>query len=511
MNDNVYPRYEDLTVPTSSWKSLSFETFASDLAKPTSADTWESLGEERALKVFHEAARTIPAYADFLVKNAISVDKIKTIQDFVLVPETSKKNYISQYPMIDLIPSGDVTQIKLIASSSGTTGEPTYWPRGVAQSEESVLIHELFFTHAFQIHTRRTLAIIAFPFGVYVSGVATAEPLFTLAQKYPITVITAGLNREGILSIVREQGKYYDQILLIGHPFFIKDVLERGEETGVAWRSSEIRIMLCSEMVSEEWRDYILSLIGQTGNIGAVRNTYGSSELLLMGLETLDAIALRRNLDAQPQINQEIFQESIVPSIFQYHPLFRYIESKEKALLYTSWSGIPLIRYRIEDKGMVLPQKEFDRMRKQLNLDTVTTPNTEPSWSLPYLALFGRLDKTALFDGINIYPEHIHKSLNAPAFLPSITGKFVIDTRGEGPKLISYLRVNIELKEGILPTTNLAQSLAKHIKATLLDISLEYRFLTQQVRGDKEPKVILRKFQDPEFFPVGVKPRYIRS
>lgn len=60
---------------------------------------WIREGERRALKLFHLAARRVPAYKDFLRKNRVAPDKIKTYKDFQLVPTVSKKNYLREYPL----------------------------------------------------------------------------------------------------------------------------------------------------------------------------------------------------------------------------------------------------------------------------------------------------------------------------------------------------------------------------------------------------------------------------
>src|ERR1043166_6455559 len=66
-----------------------------------SEDYWQKLGEDRALSLFHLAAKRVPAYKYFLKKNRVNETKIKTIRDFNLVPVTDKHNYVSVYPLKD--------------------------------------------------------------------------------------------------------------------------------------------------------------------------------------------------------------------------------------------------------------------------------------------------------------------------------------------------------------------------------------------------------------------------
>ena len=63
---------------------------------------WEKKREKYAVSLFQKAARCIPAYKDFLKKNKVNPQKIKTFEDFKQIPATSKKNYIQQYPLKSL-------------------------------------------------------------------------------------------------------------------------------------------------------------------------------------------------------------------------------------------------------------------------------------------------------------------------------------------------------------------------------------------------------------------------
>ena len=116
-----------------------------------SENFWKSLGEKRALKLFHFTAECVPAYKDFLKINKIDPKKVKSILDFGLIPPTDKKNYIEKYPLRMRAINGSLNDVKIIASSSGTTGTPNYWPRGKYQEQEANLTHELLYKSLFKI------------------------------------------------------------------------------------------------------------------------------------------------------------------------------------------------------------------------------------------------------------------------------------------------------------------------------------------------------------------------
>src|SRR3989344_6847668 len=90
---------------------------------------WSRVREETALRLFRAASLRVPAYKDFLKKHKVNPAKIKTFADFERVPETSKANYLRQYPLEKLVWDGNMRARMVFAVTSGSTGVPTYFPR----------------------------------------------------------------------------------------------------------------------------------------------------------------------------------------------------------------------------------------------------------------------------------------------------------------------------------------------------------------------------------------------
>ena len=110
---------------------------------------------------------------------------------------------------------------------------------------------------------------------------------------------------------------------------------------------------------------------------------------------------------------------SLTPQFFQYNPLLRYIESvgegtQAKELIFTSASGIPLIRFNLHDRGDTY---SFSQVKKIMNLAHVKSAH-----QLPFVALWGRSDQTLIFYAANIYPEHIKIGLDPRRFLKKLQG-----------------------------------------------------------------------------------------
>jgi len=483
-----------------------------NLTREKSEEWWMKEGEKRALALFHQAAKDVPAYKSFLKKRGVKAASIRTPEDLSQLPETDKKNYISKYALEERCWGGTLEGNTLIAMSSGTTGSPTLWPRGVEQEAEAAAVHEQLFNDLYELKKYRTLAVIGFPMGVYVSGIATTLPSFLAACKHPnLTLLTAGNNRDSILKTLPHIQKDFKQVILIGHPFFVKDVIETGKKIGIRWGKTKLRTMFCSEGFSEKWRDYISSLAPTSSPYKDFFNTYGSSELLLMAYESPETILLRRAVEKEKALHAKLFTRPETPFLFQYNPRLRYIEqNSEGELLFTARSGVPLVRFNMHDSGELLSRSSVEAALRETKTSLAQDMKKAgwKKWNLPFVALYGRSDHALVFYAANIYPEHIHKALNHIPFLDTITGRFALE-KSYTPSMDQKLTIHIELQEKQHPKAALCSDLAKRIVETLEAVNIEYLFLRNNLDKDLVPDVVLHPYQDAAYFKQGLKPRYI--
>ncbi|MEK7576063.1 MAG: hypothetical protein AAB482_00030 [Patescibacteria group bacterium] len=476
---------------------------------------WLQEGEWRALKLFHQAAIRVPAYKDFLARHKIRPNSICTIKDFTQVPPTDKKNYINAYPLEKRCWDGNLSRLNLLAISSGTTGEPKFWPRGNYQEFEAGIIHELIYRNSFDIEKYRTLLIIGFPMGVYVSGVATLFPSLLVASKnYNMSIVSPGNNKAEVLRAVQNLQKDFEQIILVGHPFFIKDVVETGRTQGIHWSQKRLHMMFCSEGFNETWRRYVIAETGQRFGLRSTVSTYGSSELLLMAHETPLSIYVRSLMDKHAKFKEQLISTSWIPSVFQYNPVMRYIQQAGSDLIFTSPSGLPLIRYNLHDGGSIMT---FQNIRATLDLqhsswqrELHADSKSNALWQLPFVMLGSRTDQTVIFYAANIYPEHIHLALNYGPYLKKLTGKFTMH-KHYLKNLDEFLEINVELKPNMLASKLLAKSIESHVVQRLREINLEYLDMSTKFAHKKNirPVIKLWPYQHEKHFKAGLKPKYI--
>jgi phenylacetate-CoA ligase len=472
---------------------------------------WKKRGEEKALRLFHEAAVRVPAYKDFLRCARVNHDRITTIRDFAGVPVTNAENYVAAYPVAGRCWDGRITSAQFVATSSGTKGEPKYWPRGAQQDFEATLTHEFLYRTYFQFDRRTTLLLIGFPMGVYVSGMATALPSWLASLAHPgLTIMSVGNSKAEMLRAVKNLSGAYEQTVLVGHPFFIKDVIETGAREGVAWSRRNIGMMFCSEGFTEAWRRHVARAAGLSSSSMRMFNTYGSSEMLLMAYETPMSIGVKRLLEQDQKFLKELTGDPVAPQTFQYNPLLRYIESVTGELVFTSASGLPLVRFNLHDRGTVFSLRHTEEVaracRKKIVAHFSSQKGRPPQ--LPLVALWGRSDHTVIFYAANIYPEHIKAGLCVPAFLRKLTGKFTM-RKGSLKDLDEFLEINVELQPNVKPTQALAAGIQAAVVRQLEGANMEYRFLRGHLDKDIVPRIRLWPYGDAKYFKPGLKPRYI--
>lgn len=474
-------------------------------------------GLKLALKTFQEAAVRVPAYKDFLRKNTVDPNKIKTFEDFKSVPLTNK-SYLRSYKLGDICWDGKLQDMDMISTSSGSTGKPFYWPRGAAQEQEVTKLYELIY-RIYKADKKKTLVIIGYSMGNWVAGTFTLTATMRVAQKgYPITIISPGIIAEEIVRAVKNLSENFDQTILAGYPPFIKDVIDLGKVEGVNWKQLNIKFIWGGEIISEQFRDYLLKAVGKTREVERLTdtmNTYGSADAAMLGFETPTSIYLRRQADKNKELQLDLFKETkLNPTLVQYDPRFKFFEAVSNKLLFTSSSGIPLVRYDIGDHGSLISYEAFSSLMKKHNIDIdkdfkkMKIPNLV--WNLPFLYLFGRKDLTSTLYGLNVYPENIKAALESDQLSKHVTGKFTMATQ-ETAKHNQFLAINIELAKEKKNGVNLHRKATKVIVEKLKELNSEYSKLYSAIGKKAVPKVNLIKYGDPRYFKIKIKQKWVKN
>lgn len=464
-----------------------------------------SKAEKNTLELFHQAAARVPAYKDFLKLHHIKPASIKSISDFHSLPATTKENYITAYPLHLRCWDGNLNHIHMISGSSGTSGQPHYWPRSLDHELIGADTHEFLFNQVCGVKENQpTLFINGFAMGNWIAGTFTLACTTLNSWKgYPLTSATPGYDSEAIIQTIKELGTYFSQIIISGHTPFLKELVETATNQGIDWTQHHVILLGTGQGITENWRDYILQLLGSKHPFNTFINLYGSADAALMGVETPATILLRRHIHQHPELLTQIFQDSRLPSLYQYDPRHTFFDQIGGELHLTKNYGCPLIHYNIHDQGDIHTFPDFldhfpDLDSSKINQLTSTRPTP-----FPFVHLFGRQQFMVKIYGANVYTEHVQHALNHPDLQPHISGRFVLEEGfddNQNPRLLCH----IELTAHNQIAESQLKSLIHDIFVTeVRRLNSEYNFLFDKIGDKVKPHIHLYPHGHPKLFPKG--------
>ncbi|MQY20141.1 phenylacetate--CoA ligase family protein [Nocardia macrotermitis] len=463
-------------------------------------------GCDRALELFHRAAAQLPAYRTFLADNGIDPESIRTPEDFATLPAVTKQDYLRRYPRRDLVWDSRIEGSETWSTSSGSSGTPYYWPRAEVSLGDAVELYDRIFRSGFGSHDRTTLLVNAFAMGTWIGGTYTYRTVSGLRERgHRLSVITPGIDRDAVRACITDLAPDYDQVVLAGYPPFVQDILD-GADPAVLHQ--DLKILLAGESVTEQWREYILDLIGASGDPGRIRLIYGTADAGVMGHETATSVAVRRLAAADSRLATALFGTAeVLPTLVEYDPLLRYTEvDDEDRFLFTVDNTLPLLRYRINDVGRILTAREIGDTLRECGYRAPVETSTP---DCGFLALRGRTDVAASFYALNIYPDSVRAALAEPGVREYVTGKFVLSTR-TGPKLRPILGLAVELRESVVPAIGFADMVRDRVVRSLIRTNGEYRRLHAELGAAAEPIVAVDPFGG-NAFRYNIKQRYVRN
>ncbi|MEX0748828.1 MAG: hypothetical protein WD467_03030 [Candidatus Saccharimonadales bacterium] len=476
---------------------------------------WMRRGERMALELFQAMAKRVPAYKDFLAKNNIDPRKVKQAADLSEVTPVDKDNYLRQYDRALLCWDGRFKEENwVISSTSGSTGQPFYFPRQYAQDKQYADMAELYLRENFKLQDKSTLYIVAFPMGAWIGGVFTYQALQIVASRgYELSIITPGVHKGEIINAIKNLADDFDQIIIGSYGPFLKDILDDGVRAGIDWKRYNLGFILSAEVISETFRDYIAKKTGIDILTGSL-NHYGTVDLGTMAHETPISILMRRRAVENSTLYNDIFGDiTKLPTLAQYLPELFYFETAGGNLYCSANSGIPLVRYDLKDHGGLLTLTEIDDLSRRYDLGVEqvlqTSGAADSIWNLPFVYVYERSDFSVSFFGFQIYPETIRRALQSEVFESDITGKFTMEVAysEEGRQ---QLTIHIELMAERSPSTALRRALEQVLVRQLLEESSEYRETHKHYKSDVRPHVKLWNYEHDTYFKSGTKQQWIK-
>lgn len=479
-----------------------------------------AIATKKLLYTFRQAAKSVPAYRDFLKAHNVDASRINSIKDFdELVPQTTKENYVKKYPIESRCMNGKLSKYGNIDEGAGSTGIPTDWVRSV---QEEKIMHKLFrfeFDYDFEGNKKSYIVLNTWSSGPWATGVKFCQ----IMQDYAL-VKNIGSDIDDTIRTLKLLGASHNYIIA-GYPPFLKILMEYGAKQ-IRWKEYKIDIITGGEGFVPEWRDYMHEKLGYNSRI---ISAYGSSDIDIgIAFETPFTIFIREMVRKNVDIREKLFgSKDKIPMIFQFDPLQYYIrnvEGKRKDGSRVSEFEItvlerktlsPKIKYNIRDEGGML---SFEDMVKTLyEFDGLFIEKFKQTYHLnknilrlPFLWINGRSDGTVSIDGANVYPSQIDIALHSNRALLAKTSSFKMQIEQKKRKNFRF-SVLIELKDGVKCSKNLAKRYHDVILKILLSLNRDYK---ESYRGNKksaDPRIVLHDYNCGHFKRISeqIKNRYI--
>ena len=482
------------------------------------ASFWEKTRAKQVLDLFRLASKKVPAYQDFLKKNKVEPRSINKFANFNSLPSVNKNNYLRKYPLPELSVKGRLDKPIVFTSTSGSTGAPFYFHRSSNLDLRTSIIHEIFYLHGHYKTKEPVLVIVCFGMGVWIGGLITYQAFHSMQERgYDVSIITPGINKKEIFNALKSLGSHYKNIILVGYPPFIKDIIDEAPSNGIEWRKFNVRLIFAAEVFTEDFRDYVCRAVNIKNPCLDTMNIYGTAELGAMAFETPLAILIRRLCAKKHNLFEAIFKNvQKTPTLCQYIPSFISFESDKDDILVSGDNTIPLVRYSLGDHGGTYTFREMATKLKEsgINLSKeARRASIERYWyELPFIFIYERADSSTSLYGLQIYPEPIRQALIKKPLSTYLTGKFTLETCFDS-KQNQYFLIHLEVRKlhnGTIPEIIKRAVLNAIVEQTELKNS-EYRELRRFLGKRALPHLQFWPAEDPKYFKLGIKQKWVKK
>lgn len=426
------------------------------LLAPGIEDLRWRLGRLRAWRTFEQAARRVPAYRAFLDERRFPrrLDVSHGLATaFRQVPVMDKASYIRRWSIPERCLDGRIPRRGVIVDeSSGSSGTPTSWVRGMRERLATRQILQLGYSNSAQGMAHPPFVLNAFSLGAWATGMNVTTSLTDVSM-----IKSIGPDKGKIIQTIKEFGPDHTYVIL-SYPPFLKSLFD---DDRLDWSQYDIVAAFGGEGISEGMRDHILTVAH------SAYGSYGASDLEInIALETDFTIELRRAVAADPELARRISKRDaygVLPMIFQFNPFNYLIETNDIGELVVTIARAenlnPRIRYNIHDRGHVLRLADLEPVLRELGHSGILASR---QLDLPLLFHYGRSDLSIDFNGAVIGPDSLRDVLDAhQGLLPVVENHRLIsfeDAHGD-----RQLHLAIQLRAGASAASLDASGLAGEV------------------------------------------------
>lgn len=408
------------------------------LLKTADPDFFENIGEKSALLTFKSTAKRVPYYRTLLESCGIDWRSVNNMDDFRRLPILDKKIFHTA-EISDLSLDGKFPKAKNILTSSGFSGIFSFGVNLQKNIENTARLIDTVLDFVLEVGNKKTLLINCLPMGVKVH-----TNVMVLAE--------TSVREDMALAVVQKFHPYFEQIIIVGEAFFIKNLIEEGLEANINWKNLQVSLILGEDSFPESYRTYMGTLIGVQPDERNLDRIIGSSlgiaEIdLNLFHETPDTIRIRRFAEANPDFRKSLFgqETEISPMLFHYYPHRTYLETDQNGdiIITTNFTpaAIPLIRYNTGDSGKIISYRTIEEILKKFGKTEL-----KPDLKLPLVAVRGRHLESP--ENFRVTEKVRHLIFADPEIAKRVTGYFKINSAQ------NQLTVAIQLKKKYSTTSD---------------------------------------------------------
>ncbi len=373
-----------------------------------SRDEMSALQGKRLHKIVEYVYHNVPFYRHKLQEMDLTPDDIRTIDDIVKLPFTTKKDLRDNYPFgLQAAPQSEIIRIH---ASSGTTGNPTI----VGYTRKDIGVWSECMARCLTAYGvgRDDIFSVAYGYGLFTGGLGAHNGV----EMVGASVVPASTgNTEKHAKLIRDLG-----ITGIAcTPSYALYLAETMEKIGITKDQIKLRVgAFGAEPWTEKMREEIEERLGLKGF-----NIYGLSEV--MG----PSVSYECQLQHGSHINEDHFYPEIINPV-TLEPLPK---GQQGELVFTTLTkeGMPVIRYRTRDLCSLMAG-ECECGRTNVRMSPVN----------------GRSDDMLIIRGINVFPSQVESVvLGMKEFAPQYL--LIVDRVNN----LDTLQIQVELRQEYFTTT----------------------------------------------------------
>ena len=367
-----------------------------------SREEMRQLQSERLRKLVHRVYHNVPFYRNKMQQLGMIPDDIRSIDEIVKLPFTTKQDLRDNYPYgLFAVP---MSQIVRIHASSGTTGKPTvvgYTHRDLSIWSEAIARCLMGFGA-----TRDDIFTVAYGYGLFTGGLG----LHYGVEHLGATVIPMSTgNTAKHIQLMHDFGS----TALACTPSYALYLAEQIAQSGIPRDEFRLRLAILG---GEPWTDNMRREIEAKLGVDAF-NIYGLSEIMGPGVSH----------ECECKNGSHIIEDHFYPEIVSPDTLEPLPYGQQGELVFTTLTkeGIPLLRYRTKDL---------------CTLTDAPCPCGRTSVRMSRIA--GRSDDMLIIRGVNVFPSQVESVvLELPEFEPHY--RLIVDRVNN----LDVLEVQVEVRE----------------------------------------------------------------